>query len=655
MRKFFVGVCLCIALIMPFFADPAQAQGYDFTTKDYSVTMDVHEDFSFDITEDITVNFSEPRHGIFRSVPLKGNYYFYDAQEEVQATPFYGKISNVQTNVDKDISTKNGIYTIRLGNKNTTVIGEQPYQIRYRWQSSDDLNEDMDWLYFNILPHFWKSPIEGGKITIHMPKAFDASKVVFHSGQYGSYTSSHIDYHVDGNTIYAEIIEPFDVDEGVTVYIPLPQGYYTRMPAIERWDPPLIIGLGLTGLIGLILLIAHKYNRKPVQPVAYNPPDGMNPATVGAVYKGEVDKKKTVAANIIHLANKGYLALEEGDTYGVLKKKPTMDLVFLQNFNEYTVDAHIYKGLSKGRRKYLKNGKTEADNLFYTNTANLSSNFYKDVGAAAQIIDDFLEEHIFKNKGLYGFLAGVVMFANCLTVGLFAAFQQYLPISGTVLSVLAVSLFSLPLLIMGIKRKNKIKSLMLYLLGAALFFGIYRFYFSGLIHYPIWLDLSYILNILIGATFSLYPKRSEEGNRIYGEVLGFKHFIETAEKDRLEMLVEENPHYFYDILPYAYILNITDKWAKRFETIQIDPPKWLLERDPNTVTAGNLYTAAYVADRFDSGTFMKQFESQMQQVASDIQTAEPSNLGDFFSGGGGSGGGGGFSGGGAGGGGGGSW
>ena len=70
------------------------------------------------------------------------------------------------------------------------------------------------------------------------------------------------------------------------------------------------------------------------------------------------------------------------------------------------------------------------------------------------------------------------------------------------------------------------------------------------------------------------PKRTTFGTRIYGKIKGFKNFLETAEKEKLEELVNQNPTYFYDILPYTYVLGISDKWMKKFETISITKPTW---------------------------------------------------------------------------------
>ena len=50
--------------------------------------------------------------------------------------------------------------------------------------------------------------------------------------------------------------------------------------------------------------------------------------------------------------------------------------------------------------------------------------------------------------------------------------------------------------------------------------------------------------------------------------------IENVEKDKINELVLENPNYFYDILPYAYVLGVSDKWSKNFESIAVEPPTW---------------------------------------------------------------------------------
>lgn len=128
-------------------------------------------------------------------------------------------------------------------------------------------------------------------------------------------------------------------------------------------------------------------------------------------------------------------------------------------------------------------------------------------------------------------------------------------------------------------------------------------------------------------------KRTNEGHEILQKINGFKKFLETAEKERLEALVEESPEYFYDILPYAYVLDVSKKWIKKFESIAIQPPEW--------------YASGRTFDRYMMWHFIN---TTMSDCKSTMQSSPQSSSSVGSSGGGG-----GFAGGGFGGGGGGSW
>lgn len=103
-------------------------------------------------------------------------------------------------------------------------------------------------------------------------------------------------------------------------------------------------------------------------------------------------------------------------------------------------------------------------------------------------------------------------------------------------------------------------------------------------------------------------------------------FLKTAEKERLETLVNDNPEYFYDILPYSYVLDVSKEWTKNFESIAIEQPKW--------------YVGVGPFDRMMMYSFMNStMQSCAQAMTSSPQTS--SSGGGGFSGGGSGGGGGG--------------
>lgn len=104
---------------------------------------------------------------------------------------------------------------------------------------------------------------------------------------------------------------------------------------------------------------------------------------------------------------------------------------------------------------------------------------------------------------------------------------------------------------------------------------------------------------------------------------------------KIEALIHENPSYFYDVLPFAYALGLTDTFAKQFESIAVEPPNW--------------YYGHY--STFNTVVFIGALNRSMNQMnTAMISTPNSGGHGGSFSGGGG-----GFSGGGVGGGGGGGW
>ncbi|MBR1424049.1 DUF2207 domain-containing protein [bacterium] len=88
-------------------------------------------------------------------------------------------------------------------------------------------------------------------------------------------------------------------------------------------------------------------------------------------------------------------------------------------------------------------------------------------------------------------------------------------------------------------------------------------------------NLFNIVCIIVSAvcTYQL-PKRTGIGNRLLGQLLGLKQFIEVAKKHEIQMLVEKNPNYFYDVLPYAYVLDVSSQWIEKFKNIPEINLKW---------------------------------------------------------------------------------
>lgn len=47
-----------------------------------------------------------------------------------------------------------------------------------------------------------------------------------------------------------------------------------------------------------------------------------------------------------------------------------------------------------------------------------------------------------------------------------------------------------------------------------------------------------------------------------------------AEENKLKMLLKDSPTYFESTMSYALAFGLFDKWAKKFETLDLQPPNW---------------------------------------------------------------------------------
>lgn len=81
-----------------------------------------------------------------------------------------------------------------------------------------------------------------------------------------------------------------------------------------------------------------------------------------------------------------------------------------------------------------------------------------------------------------------------------------------------------------------------------------------------WLYIFSFIAIFITGFFSIIMERNTAyGEMIIAKVKGFRNYLDIAEKYQIEILAEENANYFYDILPYAYVLNVSNKWINKFD------------------------------------------------------------------------------------------
>ena len=629
---------------------------YDYVLDKYDINIKVNEDNTFDVVETITAYFNKPKHGIFRTIPLTNKITRLDGSKSTNRA----KITNLSVNSKYKTSRENGNYKIQIGDANKTLTGEQNYVIKYTYNLGKDKIKDYDELYYNIIGNEWDTAIGNITFIITMPKDFDSSKLGFSSGSTGSTDNTNIKYTVSNNVISGKYNNILGKNEALTVRCELPDGYFSK--AKDTIEPVLYIEFIISFLFLLIsFYLWCKFGKddKVIETVEFYPPDGFNSLEVGFLYKGYTDNKD-ITSLLIYLANKGYIKITESQRKSLFSKYKDFKITRLKEYDGNNINEELFlKGLflKKSSIISLFNDKYDSDDESYLNevtSSDLYDNFYITMNKISSNIDN--KENKYKiyeksasSKKIFIILMIIVTYL-LITIPPIVLFGQIeiipfaiiFPIIG--FTVLFISVFGKTGSVTFINGSVTKTANNIYTKIFGLIWGLG---FGGgpwlALVLPLLLqDTNYLTVYIIGVIcilgmllcLKLLPKRTKYGNEILGKIRGFKNFLETVEKDKLEALVEEHPTYFYDILPYTYVLGISDKWIKKFESISIVAPTWY---------AGN--------GDFNLNSFSSFINDTMSSAESSMSSS-PSSSSNGSSGGSS---GGGSSGGGSGGGGGGSW
>ncbi len=141
---------------------------------------------------------------------------------------------------------------------------------------------------------------------------------------------------------------------------------------------------------------------------------------------------------------------------------------------------------------------------------------------------------------------------------------------------------------------------------------------AGLIGVPI-----VVGGIVLAFVSSAMSKRTALGHDVFRRTMGFREYINTAEKDRQRF--NEQTNLFAEYLPYAIVFGCVDKWARAFEGIGEE------------ATRGWYY--GYGPGMFNPGAFSHDLQSFSSSISSAVHDLPSGFGGGGFSGGGGGGGG----------------
>lgn len=511
----FIGV-----IILPILFLGAKAQALEnrgaFTIADFKIDIELEQDSVMIVSEKITVDFSQPRHGIFRNIPIKyrdDNGFKHNFRFKLLS------VENEQGNKWKYSKYKEGEdVVIKIGDPDLEISGRQVYTIKYKITRGVRFFDDHAEIFWNPVGTSWPAAINYALVDIHIPNdvVFAKEDLVCFTGTFGSRTqnckqriesANHLQFETAGR------LQPF---EGLTVAIRFPVEAIVQPPLWQKilwfmednWGfvlPVIVFG----GMLYLWINRGKELNLQKTIIAQYDPPDKLTPGEMAYLLK-EQYANQHVTADIVNLAVKGFLKINEIEDNSVLAKIKKESKYELENVKDWRADQNLTEHeqeIMKGFFGDKVGMKVEVSKLekFYNSVVSARGKLKKQIK-----VSDYFEKHFLNYKSIY-VVAGIV--------------------SG-IIFVIGGAIAQRPDIIIG---------------GIA----------SG------------IILIVFGLVMS---KKTRKGAEALRYAQGFRDYINTAERYRVKF--QEDEKIFEKVLPYAMVFGLAEKWAKTFEGIYKQNPQW---------------------------------------------------------------------------------
>jgi len=551
-----------------------------FTIKHYSVNVKINKDASLDISEIIQVHFNEERHGIIRKIPFK--YRIVDLPEGIQkAKRQLGSGGYERTIVedikmpgwDFNVSTSGDDKNVKIGSAKKYVDGDQQYAINYR--------------------------------VLNAINFFDDGHSEFYFNLIGNQWNTSID-RVDFS------VELYDALPDTTNYFIATGAFGSQEEnAIGTWhDNKIFSG----------------HTKK-----ALSANEGL---TVGIQFP-----KDFLTEPDFRFRGLGWVVLPFlvfGGMFYTWKKWGKDDDVTVQT--EYYPPENISPGVSG----YIIDGKLDRRDLTALIPYWGAGGFLKVTELEKTFLLGLIKNKDYEFVKLNELPANALQFEKTLFAGIFKTGNtvKLSDLKNVLYTTMNSAKSELEAEINRddyyVKYSRGMGCLFPFLGAAVLFFAIF-FLVQGW-QENLWLCVSLVASAIILIVFGAFmSKKTKKGTLLYQKLLGFKEFIKSVEKDRLQEFLKQDENYFDKVLPYAIVFDVADKWKDKLKGLDVPPPNW--------------YSGNYAGANFNTAMFMSSLDHSMNAMSSSFYSSPHSSgsSGGSFSGGGG------FSGGGFGGGGGSSW
>ncbi|MCK5211747.1 DUF2207 domain-containing protein [Candidatus Parcubacteria bacterium] len=352
---------------------------------DFTIEIKINQDSSINVTEKITYNFGEiKKHGIYRDIPYK---------YKARGGTFKLRFSNIDVTyndgkpVDFSVSEQGDNKHIKIRDAKTLVSGQQQYIIKYTVNRAINYFDTHDELYWNTTGNEWSVDIKQTRTNLVLPQSILESdlRTECFAGLGGSQDkclSTRYEYsgtsQVKGITFINDLLSDH---EGMTIVVGVPRGIIAEPTIFQNLLYIIKDNWIVVWPILVFLFLFYLWRARGRDPegrgtiiAEFEAPDKLSPAEVGVLID-EVANKRDISAELIYLANKGFLKIKKIEPVGILKSAD-YELIRLREPGEALVkhDQALLKAIFAGKSSIKI---SELKNKFYKDLDKITKEIYK--------------------------------------------------------------------------------------------------------------------------------------------------------------------------------------------------------------------------------------------------------------------------------------
>lgn len=519
----------------------------------YDVTYIIASDRSIAVTEDITVNFAGNT-GFIRDIPVNGG----EIVKNVEVSEITG---GSEKSVAYFVYTEDSDFiSVDIGDQ-TKKQGERTYRIRYDYCLTK-AQEGSDMLALTPIGAGWSCDIENITIKMVLPEGYNGSSKCFINAGAAQSVVPVERTTEKGRTVLSASVASISANSEVRFDIGFEGG---ALSTYFDFTPLLFSLVALALLVVVIVVRLLCFNKHALTPVVnFEAPKKMDPLLMGKLIDNKVNNED-ITSMIFYWADKGYLKINLDD-----KDDPTMirlvrDLPSTCQDYEQLMFSQLFNGRDAVKPSELRNH-------FYTTVETVTAK----VNARAKGLYDSKSIGV---SVIFAILGGLLLSGAPFLLGFFrihSSFHFYYSFLALVPAIVVYGVTETAMYY-NLKLNKKKKALFVAAIVAlcAVFTALYVLlvpsYIIGWL--PKLLLCVICFSEIVASVFIV--SRTKEYTQSLNDIVGFRNFILLAEKDRLEALLEEDPQFYYHILPYAQVLGVSDRWEEKFKDITVQPPQWM--------------------------------------------------------------------------------